>query len=597
MAKNKKINLKKTFNNKNAKTFVRVWKLSLKKYFVYILLVFVFLVVYSLANAGSLALIKNIVDKGFIEKDYSSLQMVGVAMIGLFLLKSVAYFFNTYLLNVASIKATIDLRNKVFQHLMKLDVDYYEKNNSGIIVTRVVNDAAAAGELLRQVFTVMLRNFFVVMSLVVVMFYQSPKLAVFTLIFFPGFFYLIRTLNKKMRKAYSGTMVKTEGIFSYLTQVFQNIPILKIYTRENYEIDKANTVFKDMAKIQKKTFRVQSISVPIIEALTGIVIACALFLGGYAISHNIITAGSFLVFFVALFAIYTPLKQFIGAIPNIQGLLISVERMFMIYDSIPTVKEDENAKDLVLDKGKVEFKNVSFKYETSNKNVLEDISFTISPNEVLALVGPSGSGKSTIVKLLARFYDVTSGEITIDSQNIKDISQHSLRSLMSMVTQDVFLFDDTIRNNIAYGSNLDPNKVSEEDIIEASKKADAYNFIMDMPEQFDTVIGERGTKLSGGQKQRLSIARAILKDAPILLLDEATSALDSESEKSVQKALTDLMHNRTTIVIAHRLSTITNANRILVIEKGKLIEQGTHQELIDLNGKYKILHALQFNSI
>ncbi|KAL0266231.1 UNVERIFIED_CONTAM: hypothetical protein PYX00_011949 [Menopon gallinae] len=322
-----------------------------------------------------------------------------------------------------------------------------------------------------------------------------------------------------------------------------------------------------------------------------------MFSGGYLISKNLITLGEFVVFFAALFSIYRPLKVLSSVVPEIQTSIIAAERFFLTYDAVPNVQDKPNAQTLHFKKGIIEFDNVSFHYKGTEKSAIKNLSFKVNPGEIVALVGHSGAGKTTIVKLLSRFYDVDSGRILIDDIDIRDVTQVSFRKNISMVTQDILLFDDTIKNNIAYGSNLDPNHVPLEDIISAAKKADAHNFIMDMPQQYDTIVGERGIKLSGGQKQRVSIARAVLKNSPILLLDEATSSLDTESERLVQEALYSLMQNRTTIVIAHRLSTIVNANKILVIENGKLIEMGTHQELINKNGRYKDLYNIQFNSM
>ncbi|MGV3278293.1 ABC transporter ATP-binding protein [Rickettsiales bacterium LUAb2] len=586
---------KALFTTTNLQTIKRLWKLALRKYMIEIVIVIILMITFSAANAGSLGLLKTVMDKGFIGKDFSALKIVSLEIVALFIIKAIALYANTYLLYRSSIHLSNEMRSNVFKKLMKLDINFYENNTSGLLVTRIVNDCIAAGELLRQLFTVFLTQFFTVLALLVVMIYQAPKLALISLVLVPIIFYLVRTLNKKIRAVYTNTMSQTENIFSYLTQIFQNMPIVKIYARERYEEQKSDKIFNHLAKLQKKTYRIQSMSRPIIEILTGIVMGAAMFGGGYLITKDIMTPGSFMVFFTAIFAMYTPLKQMVGVIPQIQTLIISAERVFLTYDAEPKVKDKDNAIELTITKGEVEFKNVNFKYEGIEKNALNNISFKINPGELLALVGPSGAGKSTIVKLVSRFYDINGGSITIDGQNIADVTQDSLHKYMSMVTQDVFLFDDSIRNNIAYGSLLDPEDVPFEDIVNAAKKADAYDFIMTLPNGFDTTIGERGVKLSGGQKQRLSIARAILKNSPILLLDEATSALDTESERAVQHALYELMQDRTTIVIAHRLSTIVKANRILVIENGTLIEEGTHDELLNKSGRYKDLYKIQFN--
>lgn len=588
--------LLKYANSENAKTLTRIWDISLKRYKYKIILVLLLLLTFATVDGYTIKLIQPMLDKGFIEKNISTLKLVSIEILFLFMIKALSLYYNTTVLYNISLKIAKEMRIILFKKLIRLDMGYFEKNNSGSIVARVATDTTAAGELLRQIFTVFLTQLATVIAMLVVMIYTVPRLSILAFLALPCTYYLIKILNKRIRRIYHKASKEMEGLQSYLIQIVQNIPILKIYTREHYEEKKSNKLFHSYYKLQKKTFATQAAAKPIIEVLTGFIMAFTMFAGGYFIAHNLITLGEFVVFFAALFSMYRPLKQLSGVIPQIQTSIISAERFFLTYDAISDVHDKTNAKELNFSKGLIEFKNVSFSYKGIEKPALKNVSFSILPGQIIALVGHSGAGKTTIVKLLSRFYDITSGEITIDNQNIKDVKQRSLRSFMSMVTQDVLLFDDTIKNNIAYGSSQDPENVPIEDIMEASKKADAHDFIMDMPDKYNTTIGERGIKLSGGQKQRISIARAVLKNSPILLLDEATSSLDTKSEQLVQKALYSLMQNRTTIVIAHRLSTIINADKILVIDKGELIEEGTHAELLKKDGKYKALYNIQFMS-
>lgn len=582
--------------SKNTVIIGRIWHLSLRKYKYKIILVLFLLLLFAAVDGYTIKLIQPMLDKGFIDKNINTLKVVSIEILILFIVKAISLYYNTTVLYNVSLRISKEMRNLLFRKILRLDMGYFEKNNSGTIVARVAGDTTAAGELLRQIFTVFLTQLATVISMLAVMIYTVPRLSILAFLALPCTYYLIKILNKRIRRIYHKASQQMEGLQSYLIQIVQNIPILKIYTREKYEEAKSNKLFHNYYKLQKKTFATQAVAKPIIEVLTGVIMAFTMFAGGYFIAHNLITLGEFVVFFAALFSMYRPLKQLSGVIPQIQTSIISAERFFLTYDAIADVEDLPNAKDLTFSKGLIEFKNVGFSYKGIDKQALNNISFKIFPGQVIALVGHSGAGKTTIVKLLSRFYDATSGEILVDNQNIIDVKQRSLRKFMSMVTQDVLLFDDTIKNNIAYGSVGDPSDVSIEEIINAAKKADANDFIMDMPKQYNTTIGERGIKLSGGQKQRISIARAVLKNSPILLLDEATSSLDTQSEKLVQQALYSLMKNRTTIVIAHRLSTIINADKILVIDKGKLIEEGTHEELLKKNGKYKALYNIQFMS-
>lgn len=363
---------------------------------------------------------------------------------------------------------------------------------------------------------------------------------------------------------------------------------------EKFEASRIKDILDEMFRFSMKRVRNTAVATPVIESLSGFIMAGIIIFGGWQIANGYLTTGGFVTFLGAWVSVYKPLKSLINFRVQLQTALVSAERVYEIIDTKPAIQDVEGAVELKNIKGNIEFKNVCFEYE-AGKPILKNINMTIPAGKTVALVGASGGGKTTIANLIPRFFDVSSGEILIDGINIKNITQKSLRQNTSLVSQEVILFDDTIRNNIAYGKGEKECKtVSDNEIIEASKSANAYGFITAMEGGYNTRIGEKGVRLSGGQKQRLSIARAIIKNAPILLLDEATSALDTESEFEVQTALDNLMKNRTTVVIAHRLSTIKNADMIYVIEKGAIVEQGNHEELLKKDGEYAKLYNMQF---
>lgn len=584
----------------NTEVLKKIWVLTLRRYVVKVIWVVALTLGFAALDGYSISLMRPILDVGFIQHNLSLLKLIALEIAGLFVLKAIVLFYSNTFLNSISLQVTNKLRSLLFAKAMILDASFFENNNTGILLTRVIDDSRAAGDLLRTIFITFFMQLATAVAMLVVMIYMSPILAITTLLGLPFAYLLIKLLNNKLRSIYHSAMQGVEVLHAFLIQIFHNIPILKIYTKETYEIQHSQKVFQRLYALQKKTFALQSSAKPIIEVFTGVVIAVAMYLGGYLISKHVITLGSFVVFFTALIALYRPLKQLSSIIPTIQTNLISVERFFMTYEAVPLVLDAPNAVELPLQReSTIMFKNVTFSYPNSAKNVLKNLSFTAKLGQTVALVGPSGSGKSTIFKLICRFYDTTSGEITLNNHDIAGITQQSLRKHIAMVTQDTYLFDSTIKENIAYGAQGAPADVSIDRVIAAAKQADAHDFIMELEAGYNTVIGERGVKLSGGQKQRVSIARAILKNAPILLLDEATSALDTQSERAVQTALNHLMKDRTTIVIAHRLSTVINADVILVLKDGEIKEEGNHKTLLEKypNGLYAQLYQSQFENV
>ena len=412
--------------------------------------------------------------------------------------------------------------------------------------------------------------------------------------FFPIGAVAIGIINKKVKLISKTDTQKSADFVNQISESLQNVKIIKSYCMEKFEESRIKKILGYMFDLSMKRVKNTAVATPVIESLSGFIMAGIIIFGGWQISKGYLTTGGFVTFLGAWVSVYKPLKSLINFRVQLQTAIVSAERVYEIIDTKPSIQDESDAIDLSNIKGNIEFKNVCFEYE-NGKPILKNINMTIPAGKTIALVGASGGGKTTIVNLIPRFFEATSGQILIDGIDIKHISQKSLRQNTSLVSQEVILFDDTIKNNIAYGKGENGfDNVSDEEIISASKSANAYDFIMAMTDGYNTKIGEKGVRLSGGQKQRLSIARAIIKNAPILLLDEATSALDTESEFEVQTALDNLMKNRTTIVIAHRLSTIKNADMIYVIEKGEIIEQGNHDELIEKDGEYAKLYNMQF---
>jgi subfamily B ATP-binding cassette protein MsbA len=428
--------------------------------------------------------------------------------------------------------------------------------------------------------------------LVALMFYQDWFLAIIAFFVFPAAVLPILYIGRRIRKISTSTQSEIGSFASLLSQIFQSARYVKAYTMQKYEKKRAKKIVEDLFNLIYKSVRIRSRTRPILESLGGIAIALVIFYGGTKVISGATTPGTFFSFITALLMAYQPLKRLANFNVNIQDGLAAAVRIFNLLDQKPEIIDSPNAKEYVLKKGEIEFKKVRFSYGSKTSHALNNINLKIPGGKTVALVGKTGAGKSTILNLIPRFYDTVNGEIIIDKKNIKDYKIQSLRQKIALVSQEVTLFDDTIRSNIAYGN---PN-CSEKQLYEAAKKADAHEFITAFKNGYKSLVGEHGIQLSGGQRQKIAIARAILKDAPILLLDEATSSLDSDSEKDIQKSIKKLMKNKTTLVIAHRLSTILDANLIYVIDNGKVVERGNHKTLMKNKGLYSKLYKLQFAS-
>ena len=433
------------------------------------------------------------------------------------------------------------------------------------------------------------KDFLSLIGLVGVMFWQDWQLGIIAFVVFPVAVIPIARLGKRMRKVTVNTQEEMGQFTTLLEQTFQGARVVKSYGMEEYEKSRVRTIAERVFSLNFKADRVRAIASPIMETLGGIAITLVIAYGGFRVIHDSMDPGSFFSFITALLLAYEPMKRLANLNAALQQGLAGAQRLFELLDREPTILEKPDAQALTINGGGMKLEDVHFSYVT-DQAALAAMNFEVPAGKTVALVGPSGAGKSTILNLIPRFYDVDNGRITIDGTDVREVTFESLRGSMALVSQEITLFDDTIRANIAYGRP----EASEDEIIEAAKNAAAHNFIMEMPDGYDTYVGERGTKVSGGQRQRLAIARAMLKNAPILLLDEATSALDTESERHVQSALTKLMQGRTTLVIAHRLSTVMDADLIHVIDQGRLVESGSHAELIAKDGLYARLYQLQF---
>ena len=522
-----------------------------------------------------------------------TLQMLCYSILIIFVLKNVFLYLKNVSLIVVQYRLITELRNKLYIHYHSLSLSFFNKQKSGELTSIIVNDVAN----MRQALTIGFQRMFVEPINIIVftslLFIISWQLASIAVIIIPLAGFVIVKISRSIRRKSRRTAVKIAGITNIITETLASIRVVKAFAMENYEVDRFTKETNNYYKLMFRRSRLRSIAPPITETL-GVVIGVALlWIGGSEVLTNEgITSEDFIRFILIMFSALQPIRSLSNVFAEVQVGAASAERVFHILDTNPTIIDADNAiKDIVFNEH-ISFDNVSFQYEDGESEVLKEIDFSINKGSVVALVGSSGSGKSSIADLIPRFFEPTKGRITLDRIDIKDVRIKSLRNLMGIVTQETILFNDTISGNIAYGQKeVKPNKIHA-----AAEAANAKEFIDALPQGFNTVIGEKGVRLSGGQRQRLAIARALLKDPPILILDEATSSLDTESEKHVQEAIDNLMKDRTVLVIAHRLSTIVNADRIIVLDNGKIIESGTHNKLLDKKGIYKNLYDIQFNN-
>jgi subfamily B ATP-binding cassette protein MsbA len=547
------------------------------------------MIVVAAATAIMAWLMQPVLDRIFLEKDRAMLTVVPLALVAVVLIGGAANYFQTVLMRRVGQRIVADLQIALFDHLMHADLTLFHDQAAGRIISRFTNDIQSMRVAVSTALTGTAKELLTLIFLVGVMIYQSWELSLIAGCLFPVAIHPLMRLSKRMRKIADGTQRELGEFTAQLDETFTGVRVVKAYRREDYEVSRARQTVENLFRLYMKASRVQAAASPMMEALGGIAIAAVIAYGGAQVVGGETTPGAFFSFMTAMMMVYRPLRAIAGLNTNMQEGLAAADRLFTVLDEPPEIRDVPGAVPLAVPQGALRFENVSFSYDGTHP-ALHNVTLEVPPGRMAALVGPSGSGKSTLMNLLLRFYDVSDGRITIDGQEIRGVTLETLRRSVGLVSQEIMLFDDTVAANIAYGRE----GATEEDIRQAAQAADAHGFIMALPEGYDSRIGPSGVRLSGGQRQRIAIARAMLKNAPILLLDEATSALDTQSERSVQKALTELMQHRTTLVIAHRLSTIRHADIIYVMEKGRVVEQGTHDALLARGGLYASLYQTQF---
>ena len=547
-----------------------------------------------MAAAGNLYIpwiIKDMIDEVLADKNGTMLNWIAASIIAIFIVRGLFWYGQNYLMSYVGQSVIIDIRAAVFKKLQRLSVSFYDKNKTGTIMSYVTNDVNALQSAMVENTIEMITEGFILIGSVVAMIYLDWRLTLFTVCTFPVVLWFMEFFGKKIRKTGGRIQECTADITSVLQESVASARVIKSFVREDYEVDRFDVENRANFRANMKNAQLMATLTPVVELVAAIGVTMIIWYGGNNVINGTITAGSLVAFLTYAVNISNPIKRLTRVIGNIQKALAAAQRVFMIIDMPEEIAESRDAKQLPEVSGKVEFQNVSFAYNDKG-NVITDLSFSVKPGEVIAIVGPSGAGKSTIANLLPRFYDVNKGDIKIDGHSVREVTLDSLREQVGIVPQETMLFNGSVYNNILYG-RLDATK---EEIEAAAKAANAHDFIMQLTDGYETKLGDRGVNLSGGQRQRIAIARAILKNPRILILDEATSALDTESERVVQEALDRLMVGRTSFVIAHRLSTVKNADKILVLEKGNLVESGTHDELLALDGLYAHLYKNQYRN-
>ena len=547
------------------------------------------MVLVAISTAALAYLMDPVVNRVFVERNADLLWAVGGAVFACFAVKGVAAYLQTVLMMKAGQTILTDLQNRLFAHVLTMDLAFFAANKTGALISRLTTDINAMRQAVSTAITGFGRELLSLIFLIGVMFYQDWLLATIAFVAFPPAVIGVTGLGRKLRRVTADTQEQTGAFMTLIEQSLVGIRVVKAYGLEAYEASRAGQLTRNLRQMILGAERIKAVASPLMETLGGVAVTVVIVYGGWRVISGATSAGAFFSFITALLMAYRPMKALANANAQIQEGLAGAERLFAVLDIQPKVSERANAAAIANAAGDIRFDQVSFSYGGLAPAV-DGLTFTAAAGKTTALVGPSGAGKSTIFNLLMRFYDPASGAVTIGGQDVASMTVASLRKAVAFVGQDVVLFDDTVSANIRYGR---PD-ADDAAIEAAARSAGAHDFIMALPHGYATLVGEQGQALSGGQRQRIAIARAVLRNAPILLLDEATSALDTETERQVQAALSNLMVGRTTLVIAHRLSTVARADRICVVDKGRVVEEGAHSELLARGGLYKRLHDLQF---
>jgi subfamily B ATP-binding cassette protein MsbA len=555
------------------------------KFFLSILLMFVV----AATTAAHAYLVKPALDEVFVKKNVSVLVLIPIVIMVITVIKAMATYFQMLLMGYINIYIMADLRKELYDHFIYSDISDLNRSSSGEMISKIMMDIARIMGGISTAVSGFFKQLVTLVALVVVMFYQSLELALIAFVGFPLAVYPIYIIGKKLRNLSSGDQAMAQKFLSQMDDSLQYGKLVKSYSCEAFESNRMGRIINNMVNRGKKITRLSLISSPFVEMLGGIGVACVIWYGGIQVLNGETTPGAFFSFFTAMMMAYKPLKSVSGMNAGIQLGLGATERYFKTIDRKPKIKDGVGAVSIENPQGNIKFEDVHFSY-IKDKTALKGINLNVKSGEVVALVGPSGGGKSTIMSMILRFYDPTKGSVSLDGHDLRDLSVNSLRGAMSVVNQEVMMFDDTVLENIRYGNE----NATEDQIIEAAQMAEADEFIQELPKKYHTQVGQNGIMLSGGQRQRIAIARAILYNSPILLLDEATSALDPISEHLVKNALNKLMKGKTTIVIAHRLSTVMHADKICVVMDGKIVEEGTHRELLAKGEQYANLYNKQF---
>lgn len=533
-------------------------------------------------------LVKPVLDDVFFGKNVTMLYILPPAIVVLYALKGALNFSHNYQMNYIGLSFTTHLQDELFRHLQHQPHAFFDRQATGVLMSRINYDVTLLRNSVAMVVTSFFKDSFTIIGLVGVIFYQEWRLAILATAVLPLTVLIIVRIGRRLRRLSRATQMGVAELSKLQQENFTGQRIVKAFVRENFEQDRFAKLNQKLLRMRLKATITRNLSAPLMDLLGAIAMAAIIFYGGHNVIKGSSTPGTFFSFLTALLMLYAPLKSLSGVHNTIQEGLAAAQRVFGLLDLEPAIKDRVDARELPPFDREIVYDQVTFAYE--DQPVLEDISLTIRKGELVALVGPSGAGKTTLLNLLLRFYEVSHGAILIDGVDIREATLSSLRSQIGVVTQQTILFNNTVRFNLAYGRP----EASEDEIIAVLKAANAYDYVMALPRFLDTMVGERGIRLSGGEQQRLAIARALLKDPPILILDEATSSLDSEAEHMVQQALDRLIVGRTTLVIAHRLSTVRNADRIVVLDQGRIVEMGSHTDLLEKDGLYKRLYNIQF---